>query len=320
MPTSTFRPSTSLLAHAALALLLAAGGAAARADDGGDEDVFVDLPQADVDATVAATIPAPLSALQRCDPRATSVLLATRLDTSPAAVGDANKPAEVPLVKPTPKPPTSTAARPIPVGKASITAPASQLRVIEDQTVEFHADGLPAPNAPSSDPFARVLPREVPHDSVNFGARWDTEDKLHVPLGPTLALKAEADMFAGGVAPGASAVRRSLRLTAQWDDLADIAFGLTPGVTHLGGNEFEHHVTGLQATTLDPSRSTRWSSFVEVSGEKLAPNNVIDNSTAQVRAGASYQASNSTQFDVSVQRGTMDKPDTQSSVGLSMKF
>ena len=323
MPHPTPHPASSPrtpAARLALALLLALGAAGARADDGDTVDVVDQLPTSDVDAAVLAAQPAALSALERSDPRATTVVLATRLDTSVAAVGDAAKPAEVPLVRPTPRPPTSTAARPIPVHRASVTAPASRLKLIQDQAVELHADGLPSPNVQTADPFERVLPRAFDPNGVFVGARWGAQDKLAMPLGAAIALSAQADMLTGAAPLRANAVRRSLRLTAQWDDLDDLAFGLTPGVSRGGGNLFEHYVTGLQASTLDPARMSRWRSFVEVSGEKLAPNNIYENSSAQVRAGASFQTSNSTQLDLSVTRGTMDKPDTQSSVGLSMKF
>ena len=292
----------------------------ARADDD-SSDVPEDLPAPEVDAAVQATEIAPLTALQSSDPLATTVVLATRLDTSANAVGDANKPAPAPLVKPTRKPPTSTAARPIPVARASLSAPASQLKLIDDQTVELHADGLPVPNAPSTSPFVRVLPKAFDPNTVNVGARWGAQDKLQLPLAGSIALSARADMLTGIAGVGTNGVRRSLRLTARWDDdFEDLEFGLMPGVSRVRGNEVEHYVTGVQASTLDPSRSARWNSWVEVSGEKLAPNNIYDNSTAQVRAGASWQQSSSMQLDLAVSRGTMDKPDTTSSVGLSMKF
>jgi len=318
---TTPRPASSTrypLTHVALALLLACGGTPTRADDG--VDPFDEVPVAELDAAVAAALPPPLSALQSGDPLATTVVLATRLDTSSAAVGDANRPAEVPLVKPTPRPPTSTAARPIPVERASVTAPASQLRLVKDQAVELHADGMPAPNAPSDDPFERVLPRAVEHNSVVFGARWGAQDKLALPLAGVVAVSAQADMLAGAPSARANAVRRSLRLVAQWDDFDSLVLGLAPGWTRGGGSLLEHHVTGVQASTLDPARAARWRSFLEVSGEKISPDNIYANPTAQLRAGATYQSSTSTQLDLSVTRGAMDKPDTQSSVGLSVKF
>jgi hypothetical protein len=318
MPYSTSHPAPSPRFRIAAAVLLAFAAAAARADDG--MDPFDELPIAAVDEAVAAAQLAGLSALERSDPQATTVVLATRLDTSVAAVGDAVKPAEVPLVKPTPKPPTSVAARPIRVERAVVNAPPSQLKLVQDQAVELHADGLPAPNAPSTSPFERVLPRAFDPNAVFVGARWGAQDKLALPLQTKVALIAQADMLTGAAGLRANAVRRSLRLVAQWDDLDDLVFGLTPGVSRGGGNVFEHYVAGLQASTLDPARASRWRSFVEVSGEKLAPNNVYDNASAQVRAGATFQASTATQLDVSLSRGTMDKPDTQSSVGLSMKF
>ncbi len=317
-PTSHPAPFPRPLAAALLAL----GAAVAQADDGGVSAADLPVAVRDEAVAVAAAIDAlpSLSAAERGDPRATNVVLATRLDTSVDAIGDAVKPAEVPLVKPTPKPATSVAARPIRVERASVSASPAQVRLIEDQAVELHADGLPTPNAPSTDPFERVLPRAFDPNGVFVGARWGAQDKLALPLGTKVALSAQADMLTGAAGLRANAVRRSLRLVAQWDDIDSLVFGLTPGVSRGGGNVFEHYVAGLQASTLDPARSARWRSFVEVSGEKLAPNNVYDNSSAQVRAGASFQASTAAQLDVSVSRGTMDKPDTQSSVGLSMKF
>lgn len=317
---STTCPAPTPVLAVAFAAALALACGAARADELDDLELPEDLPSFDVDAAVYATeIPA-LNALQSGNPLATTVVLATRLDTSSNAVGDANKPAEVPLVKPTRKPPTSTAARPIPVARASVTAPASQLKVIDDQTVELHADGLPSPNSPSTSPFVRVLPKAFDPNTVNVGARWGAQDKLALPIAGSIALSARADMLTGLAGVGANGVRRSLRLTARWDELDDLELGLMPGVSRVRGNEVEHYVTGFEASTLDPSRSARWNSWVEVSGEKLAPNNIYDNATAQVRAGASWQQSNAMQLDLSVSRGTMDKPDTTSSVGLSMKF
>jgi hypothetical protein len=83
---------------------------------------------------------------------------------------------------------------------------------------------------------------------------------------------------------------------------------------------FEHYVTSIQASTVDKTQAARWRSFVEVSGEKIAPNNLIENSTAQVHAGASYLTSGSTQLDFSLTRGTMATSDLTSSLGLSMHF
>jgi len=320
MPSTTLRPASSHPATVlAVALLLAPGGPA-RADDAANVDVVDQIPTRELDALVEAAQPEPLSALQRGVPGATTVVLATRLDTSVAAVGDAWKPTEVPLVKPTPKPPTSTAARPIPVQRASVDTPPTRVKLVEDQAVDLHAEGLPAPNEPTGDPFQRVLPRKVDPNAVFLGARWGAQDKIPMPLGAAIAVSAQADVLTGAAPLRANAVRRSLRVVAQWDDLDDLSLGLVPGVSRGGGNEYQHYVTGLQASTLDPARAARWRSWVEVSGEKLAPNNVYENSTAQVRAGATYQTSRSTQLDISVTRGTMDKPDTQSNVGLSMKF
>src|SRR5205823_3321618 len=112
-----------------------------------------------------------------------------------AAVGDAWKPAEVPLVKPTPKPPTSTAARPIPVQRASIDTPSSRVKLIEDQAVDLHAEGLPSPNEPTADPSQRVLPRAVDPNAVFLGARWGAQDRISMPLGAAIAVSAQADVL-----------------------------------------------------------------------------------------------------------------------------
>jgi hypothetical protein len=207
-----------------------------------------------------------------------------------------------------------------PVDPSAIAASQATLRLIPGQFVQLHADGLPGPAAPSADPFVRVLPLQVDPNNVKVGARWGSEDRIAAPLLSEIALSTQADLFAGP-APRTGPVRRSLRITAQWDTLSDLTFGLTPGVQRIGGGTLEHYVAGLQASTLDPhAPPARWRSFIEVSGEKISPNNLIENSTAQVHAGATYASSNSTQLDFSVTRGTMYQSDLTSSVGLQVKF
>jgi len=72
---------------------------------------------------------------------------------------------------------------------------------------------------------------------------------------------------------------------------------------------------------VDKTKAARWKSFVELSGEKLAFNNVIDNNTAHVAAGASYTASSRTQLDIGVSRGTTwTSNDLTSTLGLSVRF
>jgi len=286
-----------------------------------DEPMAIDAPAAaDVDAAVLATLPE-LSALERGDPQATTLVLATRFDTSVAALGDAVRPPAPPLVAPTRKPPTSVSARPIHVEKAAINAPASQLQILHDQKILIHADGLPPPNAASGDPLERVLPRAVDPNSVSVGARWDASERVRTAVLPPIALDAQADVLAGPAAPGWTGVRRTWRIDAEWNARGQLQVGLSPGVQHdCGGGLLEHRVTSLHASTLDPTWSARWRGFVELSGDRIAPNNIIENASAHVRAGASYQPASGPQVDVSVARGTMYRPDTQSSVDLSLKF
>ena len=107
----------------------------------------------------------------------------------------------------------------------------------------------------------------------------------------------------------------------MWDSPEDLSIGFTPGVTRGGGREYEHYVTSLEVSTVDKTKAARWKSFVELSGEKLAPNNVIDNTTAHVAAGATYSASSNTQLDIAVSRGTTwTSTDLTSTVGLQVHF
>jgi hypothetical protein len=191
----------------------------------------------------------------------------------------------------------------------------------QNQVVEIHADGMPAPNGPDRDPMVRVLPRQADPAAVTFGARWSAQDRIQAPLLSGLAWEAHADVVSGAPPARAGNVRRSLRITAMWDTPEDLSIGFTPGVTRGGGREFEHYVTSLEVSTVDKTKAARWRSFVELSGEKLAINNVIDNNTAHVAAGASYSASSNTQLDIAVSRGTTwTSTDLTSSVGLQVHF
>jgi hypothetical protein len=165
------------------------------------------------------------------------------------------------------------------------------------------------------------MPRQADPAAVTLGARWTVQDRIPAPLLSALAWEAHADLVSGAAAPRAGNVRRSLRITASWDTPEDLAIDFTPGFTRGGGREFEHYETGLAVSTADKTRLARWHSFVEVSGEKLAFNNVIDNSTAHVAAGASYSASSNAQLDIGVSRGTTwYSNDLTSNVGLSVRF
>lgn len=236
----------------------------------------------------------------------------------------------VPDPKPKPVAPISVASdavkptvRPV---RIAYTAPGNRLVLDSNQQVQLHADGVPAPNGPDRDPTVRVMPRQADPAAVFLGARWDAQDRLRAPLLSSLAWDAHADVLTGAPPPRAGNVRRSLRITAMWDSPEDISIGFTPGVTRGGGMAFngfgvEHYMAGLEVSTLDRTKVARWRSYVELSGEKLAVNNVIDNGTAHVAAGATYATSSSTQLDISVSRGTTwQATDLQSSVGLSVHF
>jgi hypothetical protein len=197
----------------------------------------------------------------------------------------------------------------------------SRMLLDSNQVVQLQANGLPAANGPDRDPLVRVMPRAVNPADVTFGARWGAADRIQAPLLSQLAWDAHAEVVSGAPPARAGNVRRSLRITAMWDAPEDLSVGFTPGFERGGGMAFEHYVAGLQVTTLDKTKAARWRSWVELSGEKLAFNNVIENSTAQVQAGASYTASTSTQLDFSVSRGTTPTAtNLQSNVGLSVHF
>jgi hypothetical protein len=119
---------------------------------------------------------------------------------------------------------------------------------------------------------------------------------------------------------GSTVVRRSLRLTAGWDTASDVAFNLSQGVQVGGGGAYQHYATGVRASLFAPPEATRFSGFVELSGEHLALNNLADNLGATVNAGATWRANPTTQVDFSLSRGLAPTADTQSNVGLQVKF
>lgn len=306
-----FRPALRLCAAAALLVL---GTTLAHAQE------------AEAGPIAAAEVPGPAAA-EDADTPAISIDIAADIDTLSSTelatavqaglVDDVQADSIVPIPA---IPRVRTLARPISVARALAPTPPSVVRIYGDQAIQLHADGLPAANVASRDSLEPVLPRAVNPADVAFGARWGAQDRIQAPLLSAIAWDAHADLLAGAAPARAQNVRHSLRLTAQWDTPEDLKFGVTPGVERGGGSLFEHYVYGLQATTLDKSQTARWSSFVEVSGENLASTNLIENSTAQVHAGASYMTPSSVQFDVSVTRGTTAVSDLQSSVGLSMHF
>jgi hypothetical protein len=233
------------------------------------------------------------------------------------------------MTAPDPKPktvvPIAVAARPaikpVRIDPNALGSPADRMLLDSKQQVQLHADGMPAPNGPDRDPLVRVLPRAANPADVTFGARWSAEDRIAAPVLSSLAWQAHADVVTGAPAPRAGNVRRSLRITAMWDTPEDVSIGFTPGFTRGGGMAFEHYVTGLEVSTVDKTKAARWKSYVELSGEKLAFNNVIDNNTAHVAAGATFAASSKAQLDFNVSRGTTwMSNDLTSTVGLAVHF
>ena len=216
---------------------------------------------------------------------------------------------------------SKSALKPVRIDPAALGSPASRVMLDSKQLVQLHADGMPAPNGPDRDPLVRVLPRAANPADVTFGARWSAQDRIAAPVLSSLAWDAHADVVTGAPPPRAGNVRRSLRITAMWDTPEDLSIGFTPGFTRGGGMAFEHYVAGLEVSTVDKTKASRWKSYVELSGEKLAFNNVIDNSTAHVAAGATFAASSRAQLDFNVSRGTTwTSNDLTSSVGLAVHF
>jgi len=303
--------STSLAPAAVAALLLLAGaGAYAQGDGFGVEQLEpAEIPSDAVDAVVyAALMPNP----DVVDPALVRSAIAAALAAPPT------KPKNiVPITAVALK----TGPRPVRIDPNAVAAPPTRLMFDSNQVVQIHADGMPAPNGPDRDPMVRVMPRAADPAAVTLGARWSAQDRIQAPLLSGLQWEAHADVVSGAPPARAGNVRRSVRITAMWDTPEDLSIGFTPGFTRGGGREFEHYVTGLELSTVDKTKAARWRSFVELSGEKLAFNNVVDNSTAHVAAGASYSASSSTQLDIGVSRGTTwTSNDLTSNVGLSVRF
>jgi hypothetical protein len=295
------------------AALLCLAGAPAFAQEGDEppapELELATLPSDTVDHSVYATL---LPDNDAADPTivrsAISAVLAAP-DTKPKSI--------VPITARRGRPVTV----PVRIDPDAVIAPPTRLMFESNQVVQIHADGMPAPNGPDRDPLVRVMPRQADPNAVTFGARWSAQDRIPAPLLSGLSWDAHADLVSGAAPARAGNVRRSLRITAMWDTPEDLSIGFTPGFTRGGGREFEHYVTGLEVSTVDKTKLARWKSYVELSGEKLAFNNVIDNSTAHVAAGATYATSSCTQLDFNVSRGTTwTSNDLTSNVGLSVKF
>jgi len=302
-----------ILARPLAAALLALAGVAASAQDA--EDTLVagtdleSLASDTLDHAVWATL---LPSTDAADPTIIRSAISAVL-----AAPDAKPKSIVPITARRDKP----AIVPVRIDPNAVIAPPTKLMFDSNQVVQIHADGMPAPNGPDRDPLVRVMPRQADPNAVTFGARWSTQDRIQAPLLSGLSWDAHADLVSGAAPARAGNVRRSLRITALWDTPEDLSIGFTPGFTRGGGREFEHYVTGLEVSTVDRTKLARWRSYVELSGEKLAFNNVIDNATAHVAAGASYATSSRTQLDINVSRGTTwTSNDLTSNVGLSVKF
>jgi hypothetical protein len=309
-----FPKSLLSLASAVAAALLCSVGTAARAQDELAGPPAVSEPELDTISTESLDEMAYATLLPNPDV-VDPTLVKSAITAALAAPG--KKPR---TIVPTGKP-VKPAIQPVVIDPAAVAAPPTRMVFDQHQVVEIHADGMPAPNAPDPSPFVRVLPRQADPNAVTFGARWTAQDRIQAPLLSGLAWEAHADVVSGAPPARAGNVRRSLRITAMWDTPEDLSIGFTPGVTRGGGREFEHYVTSLEVSTVDKTKAARWKSFVELSGEKLGINNVIDNNTAHVAAGASYSASTNTQLDIAVSRGTTwTSSDLTSTVGLQVHF
>jgi hypothetical protein len=307
---SAMKSPRPFLATALVAASLAAlsGGARAQQDVFGADVELDALPSSAVDPAVYATL---LPNPDVDDPAQLQSAIAAAM--------------AVPDPKPKPVVPVTVAAKPaikpVKIDPNALGLPPTRMALDSNQQVQIHADGMPPPNGPDRDPLVRVMPRAADPNAVTVGARWTAQDRIEAPLLSGLAWEAHADVLSGAPPARAMDVRRSLRITAMWNTPEDMSIGFTPGFTRGGGMMFEHYVTGLDVSTVDRTKAARWRSYVELSGEKLAFNNVVDNNTAHVAAGASYSASSTTQLDFNVSRGTTwTSNDLTSTVGLAVHF
>ena len=308
---SSMKLPRSLLVSALVAAALALPGVGARAQDDGFGDA------AEPDALGSDALDEAIYAALMPNPDVVDPALVKSAITAALAAPDTRPKSIVPITAVVAKP----GPKPVRIDPNAMGAPPTRLMFESNQVVQIHADGMPAPNGPDRDPLVRVMPRAADPNAVTFGARWSAQDRIQAPLLSGLAWEAHADVVSGAPPARAGNVRRSLRITAIWDTPEDMSIGFTPGFTRGGGREYEHYVTGLEVSTVDKTKAARWRSFVELSGEKLAFNNVGENSTAHVAAGASYSASSNTQLDIGVSRGTTwTANDLTSNVGLSVRF
>ncbi len=304
----SLRPS---LVPALVAASLALSGVAAHAQDDGFGETL------EPEAIASGELDQAIWAALMPNPDVVDPALVRSAITAALAAPDTKPKTIVPITAVAEKP----GPKPVRIDPNAVAAPPTKLVFDSNQVVQIHADGMPAANGPDRDPLVRVMPRAADPNAVTFGARWSAQDRIQAPLLSGLAWEAHADVVSGAPPARAGNVRRSLRITAMWDTPEDLSIGFTPGVTRGGGMMFEHYVTGLEVSTVDRTKAARWHSFVELSGEKLAFNNVIDNNTAHVAAGASYSASSNTQLDFGVSRGTTwTSNDLTSNVGLSVRF
>jgi hypothetical protein len=308
---STMKFPSASLAPALVAALLGLAGAAAHAQDDGFGDAL------EPDTIASGALDQAVFAALMPNPDVVDPALVRSAITAALAAPDTQPKTIVPISVPAVK----SGLRPVRIDPNAVAAPPTKLVFDSNQVVQIHADGMPAPNGPDRDPLVRVMPRAADPNAVTFGARWSAQDRIPAPLLSGLAWEAHADVVSGAPPARAGNVRRSLRITAMWDTPEDMSIGFTPGVSRGGGMIFEHYVTGLEVSTVDKTKAARWHSFVELSGEKLAFNNVVENNTAHVAAGASYSASSTTQLDIGVSRGTTwTSNDLTSNVGLSVRF
>jgi len=200
-------------------------------------------------------------------------------------------------------------------------SPSTLLSLDNRQSLQWRIDGLPGAAEAPANAVVPVRPTAVDPQGFKLGATWGAQDRIRAPLLDAIAWQAQADVGAGAApARGSTVVRRSLRLTAGWDRASDVAFNLSQGVQVGGGGAYQHYATGVRASLFDPPEATRFSGFVELSGEHLALNNLADNLGATVNAGATWRANPTTQVDFSLSRGLAPTADTQSNVGLQVKF
>ena len=301
----------SFLVSPLVAALLGLAGAGAHAQDDGFGDAL------EPDAIASDAVDQAVYAALMPNPDVVNPALVQSAITAAMAAPDTRPKTIVPITAVARKPDV----KPVRIDPNAVAAPPTKLVFDSNQVVQIHADGMPAANAPDRDPLVRVMPRAADPNAVTVGARWSAQDRIPAPLLSGLAWDAHADVVSGAPPARAGNVRRSLRITAMWDTPEDMSIGFTPGFTRGGGMAFEHYVAGLEVSTVDRTKAARWHSYVELSGEKLAFNNVIDNNTAHVAAGASYSTSSNTQLDFGVSRGTTwTSNDLTSNVGLSVRF